>query len=113
MPLDGDGKVSVDEQFLSLKFSFRQGSMYIEQEIFDENEEIYETVLQVKWRVDEGAVQMLGSGMYEGAVQMLGSGMYKIYSLIDSQMSMSIVIMTLPTSTSTIQIPHLASVKVE
>lgn len=40
MPLDSDSKVTVDEQLLTFKFNFKLGSMYIEQEIFDDNGKI-------------------------------------------------------------------------
>ena len=55
MPLGDDGKVIVDEQLLSLKFGFKVGTMYIEQEIFDDCGEICETVLQLKSRVPDGS----------------------------------------------------------
>lgn len=51
--------------------------------------------------------------MGEGDVWTLGSSIYKVYSLIDSQISMFKVIITLSTSMYIVQISHLASVKVE
>lgn len=42
MPLDAEGKVTMYELLPSLKFNFRVGIMYIEQEIYNDIREIPE-----------------------------------------------------------------------
>ena len=44
VPLDDLGKVCVHEQFLSLKFAFHIGTIFVEKEIFDDSGQICETV---------------------------------------------------------------------
>jgi hypothetical protein len=40
-----DGHVSVSEDLLSLRFNLQIGSMYLEQDMYSPNEEMYETIL--------------------------------------------------------------------
>ena len=101
MSLGPDDKVVVHEQLLSLRFGFRSGTIYVEEEVFDANGELCESIFQVKDSTDEGYVWNLTSGTY------------KVYGLSDVQMSGSTIIMTPPTSTSTVHVPGLATVKVE
>ena len=54
LPLDTDGFVVVHENFLSIKFNFRLGTMYVEQELFQEIGELCETILIQKSRNDSG-----------------------------------------------------------
>lgn len=101
MSLGPDDKVVVHEQLLSLRFGFRSGTIYVEEEVFDANGELCESIFQVK------------DSTHEGYVWNLTSGTYKVYGLSDVQMSGSTIIMTPPTSTSTVHVPGLATVKVE
>ena len=54
-PLGANGFVVVQENLLSLKVNFRLGTMYVEQELFQETGELCETVLIQKSRVNSGS----------------------------------------------------------
>lgn len=56
MPLSDDGRVTVLEQLLCLKFLFRKDTIYIEEEVFDSSGVLLETILQLKLGNDEGAL---------------------------------------------------------
>lgn len=100
-PVKEDGIVTISEQLLSLRFHFRIRSMYVEKEIFDDNGMLTETILQLKCRDTEGFAWTLSNGTYG------------VFGLSDSQMSVSTILVTPPTSTSTVQVPALAKVKIE
>ena len=101
MSVGPDNKVVVEERLLSLRFGFRAGTIYVEEEIFDDNGEILECVFQVKDSTPDGYVWTLSTGTF------------KVYGLSHAQMSESTVLLTPPPSTSTVQVPGLASVKIE
>ena len=101
MSVGPDNKVVVEERLLSLRFGFRAGTIYVEEEIFDDNGEILECVFQVKGSTPDGYVWTLSTGTF------------KVYGLSHAQMSESTVLLTPPPSTSTVQVPGLASVKIE
>ena len=101
MPVPGDGIVNVPEQLLSLKFHFRMGTMYVEEEIVDESGEVTETVFQMQTKVDDAVVWKLRSGTF------------RVFGISDSQISTSSAFVTPRASASTVQIPVLTQVKVE
>src|SRR6202022_2032965 len=93
--------VSVSEDLLGLRFNLQIGSMYLEQEMYSANGEVYETILVQKNRIDVGFMWNLGPGSY------------KVIGLSESQMQASTVILTNESGTSTVQIPSTAHIKVE
>ena len=95
------GKVVVPEQLLSLRFGLRLGTIYVEEESFDEEGQLRESRFQDR------------ESTAEGYVWNLSSGMFKVYGLSEAQMSGSTVILTPPTSTSTVRVPSLVPVKME
>ena len=101
MPLDDLGEICMHEQLLSLWFAFQIGSIYVKREIFDESGEICETVFQQNSRTIDGVVWNLTRDMY------------RVFGLTNVQMSASMVLMTPPNSTSTIQVPTPPTVKLE
>jgi hypothetical protein len=101
LPLQDDGHVSVSEDLLSLRFNLQIGSMYLEQEMYSTDGEVYETILVQKNRTKVGFRWNLGPGSY------------RVIGLSESQMQASTVILTNESGTSTVQIPSTAHVKVE
>ena len=84
LPLQHDGHVSVSEDLLSLRFNLQIGSMYLEQEMYSADGEVYETILVQKNRTEVGFMWNLGSGSY------------RVISLSESQMQAYTVIQTNP-----------------
>src|ERR1700737_1294801 len=101
LPLQDDGHVNVSEDLLSLRFNLQIGSMYLEQEMYSADEEVYETILVQKNRRDVGFMWNLGPGSY------------RVIGLSESHMQASTVILTNESGTSTVKIPSTAHVKVE
>ena len=101
MPLNDFGEVYMHEQILSLRFAFRIGSIYVERKIFDESGEICETIFQQNSRTVDGIVWNLTRGMY------------RVFGLTDAEVSASMVLMTPPNSTSTVQVPTPPTIKLE
>ena len=103
VPVGVDGKVAVQEQFLSAKFKLCIGTMYVEQELHLESGDVMETVLQQKSQDDDGGLWILGVGKY------------KVFGLTNSQMQRSTLClapMSMPT-TSKIHLSPFVPVKVE
>ena len=48
LPLQDDGHVDVSEDLFNLKFNLQIGTMYLEQNMYSADEEVYETVLVQK-----------------------------------------------------------------
>ena len=48
LPLLDDGHVNVSKDFLSLRFNLQIGTMYLEQEMYFADGEVYETILVQK-----------------------------------------------------------------
>ena len=101
LPLGADGFVVVQENLLSLKFNFRLGTMYVEQELFQETGQLCETVLMQKSIVDSGSFWSLGAGSY------------KVIGLSELEMDASTVLLTNESITATPQIHSLCKVKLE
>jgi hypothetical protein len=101
LPLQDDGHVSVSEDLLGLRFNLQIGSMYLEQEMYSPDGEVYETILVQKNRTEVGFMWILGPGSF------------RVIGLSESQMQASTVILTNESGTSTVQVPSMAPVKVE
>ena len=101
LPLQDDGHVTVSEDLLSLRFNLQIGSMYLEQEMYSADGDVYETILVQKNRTEVGFMWNLGPGSY------------RVIGLSESQMQASTVILTNESGTSTVQIPTVATVKLE
>jgi len=101
LPLQDDGHVVVSEDLLSLRFNLQIGTMYIEQEMYSTVGEVYETILVQKNRTEHGSMWILGAGSF------------RVIGLSESQMQASTVILTNESGTSTVQIPSVATVKLE
>ena len=84
-----------------VKFAFCIGTIYVEKEIFDDSDQICETVLQRK------------SSTAKDDVWNLTRGMYRVFGLTDAQLSASTVLVTPRNSTSTIQVPTQPTVKIK
>ena len=101
MALEDDHHGKVSEDLLSLRFNLLVGSMYVEQEMYSINGDILETIFDPK-------------NMYQdGYVWILGPRSFKIIRLFDSQMRTSIVLLTNEYGASTVNVPSMASVKIE
>jgi hypothetical protein len=101
LPLQDDGFVRVSEDLLSLRFNLQLRTMYLEQEMYSGDGEVYETILVQKTRTEDGSVWILGPGSF------------RVIGLSESQMQASTVILTNESGTSTVQIPTVATVKLE
>jgi hypothetical protein len=101
LQLQNDGHVSVSEDLLSLIFNLQIGSMYLEQEIYFADGDVYEMIFVQKNRTEVGFMWNLGPGSY------------RVIGLSESQMQAFTVILTNESGTSTVQIPSTAHVKVE
>ena len=101
LPLQDDGFVCVSEDLLSLRFNLQLRTMYLEQEMYSADGEVYETILVQKTRTDDGSVWILGPGSF------------RVIGLSESQMQAPTVILTNESGTSTVQIPTVATVKLE
>jgi hypothetical protein len=101
LPLQDDGHVNVTEDLLSLRFNLQVGTMYLEQEMYSADGEVYETILVQKNRTEVGFMWILGPSSF------------RVIGLSESQMQASTVILTNESGTSTVQIPSIAHVKVE
>jgi len=101
LPLQDDGFVRVSEDLLSLRFNLQLRTMYLEQEMYSEDGEVYETILVQKTRTEDGSVWILGPGSF------------RVIGLSESQMQASTVILTNESGTSTVKIPTVATVKLE
>jgi hypothetical protein len=101
LPHQDDGHVSVSEDLLSLRFNLQIGSMYLEQEMYSTDGEVYETILVQKNRTEIGFMWILGPGSF------------RVIGLSESQMQASTVILINESGTSLIQIPSIAPIKVE
>ena len=101
LSLQDDGHVDVSEDLLSLIFNLQIGTMYLEQEMYSADGKVYETMLVQKniTEVDFMWILRLGS--------------FRIIGLSESQMQASIVILTNESGTSKVQIPYVATVKLE
>ena len=107
MPLrvcvDEDGLATVTVQRLSLKFHFREETVSIEEEIYDETNEITHTLDQVSKKDDDN-----------NRFLNLYPDRYRVYGLTESQLQASIEILTpRRSSTCTIQTPSPRDVKVK
>jgi hypothetical protein len=60
LPLQDDGHVSVSEDLLGLKFNLQIRSMYLEQEMYSPDGEVYETILVQKNKTEVGFMWILG-----------------------------------------------------
>ena len=101
LPLGADGFVVVQENLLSLKFNFRLGTMYVEQELFQETGQLCETVLMQKSIVDSGSFWSLGAGSY------------KVIGLSKLEMDASTILLTNESITATLQIHSICKVTLE
>ena len=101
LPLQDDDHVDVSEDLLSLRFNLQIGTMYLEQEMYSADGEVYETVLVQKNRTEVGFMWILGPSSF------------RVIGLSDSQMQASPVILTNESGTSTVQISYVAPVKFE
>ena len=75
--------------------------MYLEQEMYSADGDVYEMILVQKNRTEVGFMWNLGPGSY------------RVIGLSESQMQASTVILTNESGTSTVQIPSTTHVKVE
>src|ERR1700737_1615430 len=75
--------------------------MFLEQEMYSADGEVYETVLVQKNRTEVGFMWILGPGSF------------RVIGLSEFQMQASTVILTNESGTSIVQIPYIAPVKVE
>ena len=64
-PLGAYGVEVVHKNLLSLKFNFRHGTLYVEQELFQKTCELCETYLIQNLRVDSGFSWSLDVGSYK------------------------------------------------
>ena len=75
--------------------------MYLDQEMYSTDGEVYETVLVQKNKPEVGSMRILGPGSF------------RVIGLFEFQMQASTVILTNDFGTFTIQIPCVAYVKLE
>jgi hypothetical protein len=75
--------------------------MYLEQEMYSPDGEVYKTILVQKNRTDVGFMWILGPGSF------------RVIGLSESQMQASTILLTNESGTYTVQIPSIAPVKVE
>jgi hypothetical protein len=64
LPLQDDGHVNVTEDLLSLRFNLQVGTMYLEQEMYSTDGEVYETILVQKNRTEVDFMWILGPGSF-------------------------------------------------
>jgi hypothetical protein len=64
LPFQDDGHVGVSENLLSLRFNLQIGTIYLEQEMYSADGEVYETILVQKNRTEGGFMRILGSGSF-------------------------------------------------
>ena len=103
-PITNAGFASVSAVYLSVRFLFKESSILIEHEIYDPATSLVFVTIPESSKVTES-----GSIVWE-----LGAGKYRVYGLSESQMGGSIEVLTpLWSTTSTLNIPLLAKVKVE
>ena len=103
-PVSEAGFACVSVVYLSIRFSFKESSILIEREIYDPVTLLVTITIPESSKIAEN-----GSTMWE-----LGAGKYRVYGLIESQMGGSTQILTpLRSSTSTLNTPLLARVKVD
>jgi hypothetical protein len=102
--MDGEGKATVTSLSLSLRFSFQQKTINVEEEVFDKvTSELTHTIAMLS-NTDESS----------GRFWKLGPGRYRVYGLTDSHISASTEILTpRRSSTCTIQTPLPTGVKVK
>ena len=101
LPFDDDHYVKVSKNLLSLRFNLRIGTMYVKQEMYSMNDDILETILIPK-------------NIYQdGYVWILAPGSFRVIGLSDSQMQASTVLLTNKYGASTVNMPTVATVKIE
>ena len=101
LSLQDDGHVDVSEDLVSLRFNLQIGTMYLKQKIYSADGEVYETVLVQKNRTKVGFMWILGPGSF------------RVIGISEFQMQVSTVILKNKSRTSTVQIPFVATVKLE
>jgi hypothetical protein len=84
-----------------LRFNFRIGSMYVEQEMYFTNGDILETIL-----IPKNICQ-------DDYVWILGPRSFRVIGLIDFQMQASTVLLTNESDASTVNVPSMETVKIE
>ena len=99
--LQDDNHVDVSEDLLSLRFNLQIRTMYLEQEMYSANGEVYETILVQKNKTEIAFMWILGPSSF------------KVICLSESQMQASTIILTNASGASTVQIPFVALVKLE
>jgi hypothetical protein len=103
-PIDAQGIAVVSELHLSIRFSFKSNTIWVEREIFH-----LDTGLLVHTFHETSKVTDNGNVVWE-----LGEGKYRIYGLLESQMGGSTEILApLRSSTAAFTTPPVISVKTE
>jgi hypothetical protein len=103
-PIDAHGIASVSDLHLSIRFSLKASTIWVEREIFDPD-----TGLVVQTLHETSKLTDNGNVIWE-----LGTGKYRVYGLPDSHMGVSRENLTsLRSSTSSLTTPPLISVKTE
>ena len=82
LPLQDDGHVGVLEDLLSLRFNLQMGTVYIEQEMYAGDGQVYEIILIQNNRNEDGSIWILGRSSF------------KVIDLSKSQMQASTVVLT-------------------
>jgi len=103
-PIDAHGIASVSDLHLSIRFSLKASTIWVEREIFDPDTGlVVQTLHETSKQTDNGNV-----------IWELGPRKYRVYGLPDSQRGVSREILTsLQSSTSSLSTPPVISVKTE
>ena len=99
LPFYDDGHVGVSKDLVSLRFNLQIGTMYLEQEMYYVDGEVYEMIL-VQTNKTVGLFYV-------------NFGAFREIGFFESQMQASTVILTNKSGTFTIQISSIAHVKLE
>ena len=99
--LHDDGYVGVSKHLLSLRFNLKIGIMYLEQEMYYADGEVYEMILVQKNTTEVGSMWILGPRLF------------RVISIYESQMQASTIILTNEFGTSTVQFLSVAYMKLE
>ena len=101
LSLENDQYVKVYEDLFSLRFNIRVRSMYVEQEMYSMNGDILETTLILKNMCENGYVWILRLRSF------------RTIRLPDLLMQASIVLLTNEFGASTVNVPSMATGKIE
>jgi len=102
-PLDEDGHAIVTSTTLSLRFQYREVTIFVEKEVFDDHTDLVSHAI-LHTRVENDL----------GAFWLLKPGKYRVYGVSDSMLECSTELLT-PRESSTVSVerPMLSKVKIE